>query len=140
MNEGVLGHTSAGRRVWPVLILTLCLTVSSMLSACNSEREPASTSAPSKDLGTTGTHTPATRPVTSPRPPVPVDPNVPGAPYATDSPVEVSVPPITDPVATPREGPGRITSDSKDGVTMEQQWARQQAPVVTGDSEDALQR
>ena len=54
----VLGPIGSIRSMWPVLILALCLTVSPMLSACNSERQPASTSAPPEDLGTTVTHTP----------------------------------------------------------------------------------
>lgn len=65
MNEGVLGPISTGKWVWPVLIPALCLIMSPLLSGCGSEREPASTSAPSKDLGTTGTYTPVISPVTT---------------------------------------------------------------------------
>ena len=53
MNERALGPVGTRRSIWSVLILALCLTVSPLLSACNSEREPASTAAPPEDLGTT---------------------------------------------------------------------------------------
>ena len=62
MYERVLGPIGTGRSVWPVLILALCLSVSPLLSACDNERQPASTSAPSKALATTVTHTPITSP------------------------------------------------------------------------------
>ena len=62
MYERALVPIGTRRSMWPVLILALCLTVSPLLSACNSEREPASNSAPSEAPVTTVTHTPVTSP------------------------------------------------------------------------------
>ena len=59
MYERALGPIGTRRSIWSLLILAICLTVSPLLSACNSEREPASASAPPEDLGMTVTHTPA---------------------------------------------------------------------------------
>ena len=58
MYERALGLIGTRRSTWLVLILALCLTVSPLLSACNSGREPASISVPPEALGTTVTHPP----------------------------------------------------------------------------------
>ena len=60
MYERASGPIGTRRSIWSVLILAICLTVSPLLSACNSEREPASASAPPEALATTVTHTLAT--------------------------------------------------------------------------------